>query len=105
MKNRPKATAQPTVRSLLEEIERARYRERALEAALVRRIESLAAAEAKAESKVRRMERSLSWRITKPLRLLRRVIPPLRIGGMQFDLAFLIMLIGLQILISVAMNL
>ncbi len=40
-----------------------------------------------------------------PLRLLRRVIPPLRIGGIQFDLAFLIMLIGLQILISVAMNL
>ena len=40
-----------------------------------------------------------------PLRLLRRVIPSLRIGGMQFDLAFLIMLIGLQILISVAMNL
>jgi YggT family protein len=40
-----------------------------------------------------------------PLRLLRRVIPPLRIGGMQFDLAFLIMLIGLQILICVAMNL
>ena len=40
-----------------------------------------------------------------PLRLLRRVIPPLRSGGMQFDLAFLIMLIGLQILISVAMNL
>ena len=40
-----------------------------------------------------------------PLRLLRRVIPPLRIGGMQFDLAFLIMLIGLQIHLSVAMNL
>ena len=40
-----------------------------------------------------------------PLRLLRRVIPPLRIGGMQFDLAFLIVLIGLQSLISVAMNL
>ena len=79
MKNRPKATAQPTVRSLLEEIERARYRERALEAALVRRIESLAAAEAKAESKVRRMERSLSWRITKPLRLLRRILR----GGKQ----------------------
>ncbi len=74
MKNRPKATAQPTVRSLLEEIERAHYRERALEAALVRRIESLAAAEAKAESKVRRMERSLSWRITKPLRLLRKIL-------------------------------
>jgi hypothetical protein len=74
VKNRPKATAQPTVRSLLEEIERARYRERALEAALVRRIESLAAAEAKAESKIRRMERSLSWRITKPVRLLRKIL-------------------------------
>lgn len=40
-----------------------------------------------------------------PLRLLRRVIPPLRLGGVQFDLAFLIMLIGLQILISVALAL
>jgi YggT family protein len=38
-----------------------------------------------------------------PLRLLRRVIPPIRLGGVQFDLAFLIMLIGLQILISVAL--
>ena len=46
------------------------------------------------------------YTVTDPtLRLLRRVIPPLRIGGMQFDLAFLIVLIGLQILISVAMNL
>jgi len=40
-----------------------------------------------------------------PLRVLRRVIPPLRLGGVQFDLAFLIMLIGLQILISVALAL
>ncbi|CAB4880401.1 MAG: YggT family protein [Actinobacteria bacterium] len=40
-----------------------------------------------------------------PLRLLRRVIPPLRLGGMQFDLAFLIVLIGLQILINVALML
>ena len=74
MKNRPRVTAKPTVRSLLEEIERARYRERALEAALVRRIESLAAAEAKAELKFRRMERSLSWRMTKPLRLISRIL-------------------------------
>lgn len=37
-----------------------------------------------------------------PLKLLRRVIPPLRIGSVQFDLAFLIILIGLQILMVVA---
>jgi YggT family protein len=37
-----------------------------------------------------------------PLRLLRRFIPPLRIGQVQFDLAFLILLIGLQILINIA---
>jgi len=37
-----------------------------------------------------------------PLRLLRRIIPPLRIGQVQFDLAFLILLIGLQILINIA---
>jgi YggT family protein len=40
-----------------------------------------------------------------PLRLLRRVIPPLRIGSVQFDLAFLILLIGVQILINVALML
>jgi len=38
-----------------------------------------------------------------PLRLLRRIIPPIRIGSVQFDLAFLILLIGLQILINVAL--
>jgi len=36
-----------------------------------------------------------------PLRLLRRIIPPLRLGQVQFDLAFLILLIGLQILINI----
>lgn len=36
-----------------------------------------------------------------PLRLLRRVIPPLRIGQISFDLAFLILLLGTNILISV----
>jgi YggT family protein len=35
-----------------------------------------------------------------PLRLLRKVIPPLRIGGVSFDLAFLVLLIGLQLLIQ-----
>ena len=37
-----------------------------------------------------------------PLRLVRRVVPPLRVGGMQFDLAFLIVLIALQLLVNVA---
>jgi YggT family protein len=40
-----------------------------------------------------------------PLRILRRVIPPLRLGGVQFDLAFLVMLIGLQILMGFAQRL
>ena len=40
-----------------------------------------------------------------PLRLLRRIIPPVRIGNVQFDLAFLILLIALQILINVALML
>ena len=38
-----------------------------------------------------------------PLRLLRRVIPPLRLGGVQFDLALLVLLIGIQLLIPVAL--
>lgn len=40
-----------------------------------------------------------------PLRVLRRIIPPLRLGGVQFDLAFLVMLIALQLLINVALAL
>lgn len=40
-----------------------------------------------------------------PLRLLRKVIPPLRLGGVQFDLAFLILIIALQILINVSLAL
>lgn len=40
-----------------------------------------------------------------PLKLLRRLIPPVRIGGLSFDLAFLILLIGLQVLISITLNL
>ena len=36
-----------------------------------------------------------------PLRLLRRVIPALRLGGVQLDLSFLLLLIVIQILISV----
>ena len=38
-----------------------------------------------------------------PLRLLRRVIPPLQLGGIQFDLAFLVLIIAVQILINVAL--
>ena len=36
-----------------------------------------------------------------PIKALRRVIPPIRIGNISFDLAFLIVLIGVQILINV----
>lgn len=38
-----------------------------------------------------------------PLRILRRVIPPLRLGAVQFDLAFLVILILLQVLINFAL--
>ncbi|MEK9665497.1 MAG: YggT family protein [Candidatus Nanopelagicales bacterium] len=38
-----------------------------------------------------------------PLKLLRRIIPPLRLGGVQFDLAFLILIIAVQILINIAL--
>ncbi|MDP1879106.1 MAG: YggT family protein [Actinomycetota bacterium] len=40
-----------------------------------------------------------------PIRLVRKVVPPLRIGSIQFDLAFLIVLVGLQILINVVLML
>lgn len=40
-----------------------------------------------------------------PLRALRRIVPPLRFGQVQFDLAFLIVLIVLQILMRVAASL
>ena len=40
-----------------------------------------------------------------PLRLIRRVLPPVRLGQVQFDLAFLVLLIGLQILINVLLAL
>jgi len=36
-----------------------------------------------------------------PIRLLRRVIPPLRLGGVSLDLAFLVLFILVQILISI----
>ena len=40
-----------------------------------------------------------------PLRFLRRFSPPLKLGGVQFDLAFLILIIAVQILINVALAL
>ena len=39
-----------------------------------------------------------------PLRLLRRVIPSLRLGGVRLDFSFLLLLIVIQILISVLSN-
>jgi YggT family protein len=36
-----------------------------------------------------------------PIKALRRVIPPIRIGNISFDIAFLIVLIGVQILINI----
>jgi len=36
-----------------------------------------------------------------PLRLLRRVIPPVRLGGVALDFSFLLLLILMQVLISV----
>lgn len=36
-----------------------------------------------------------------PLKALRRIIPPLRIGQISLDLAFLVLFIGLQILLRV----
>ncbi len=35
-----------------------------------------------------------------PLRALRRVIPPLRLGGIALDLSFLVLIIAVQIAIS-----
>jgi YggT family protein len=37
-----------------------------------------------------------------PIRALRRVIPPLRIGQVSLDLSFLVLIIAVQILINVA---
>ncbi|GMA40035.1 YggT family protein [Mobilicoccus caccae] len=36
-----------------------------------------------------------------PLKALRKVIPPLRLGGIALDLAFIVLFIGLSLLISV----
>lgn len=40
-----------------------------------------------------------------PIRTLRRLIPPLRIGGIQLDLAFLVLFIVVLILMAVAQGL
>ncbi|WDF34511.1 YggT family protein [Arthrobacter agilis] len=40
-----------------------------------------------------------------PIRALRRLIPPLRLGGVQLDLAFLVLFIVVLILMSVARGL
>lgn len=40
-----------------------------------------------------------------PLRALRRVIPPIRIGAVAFDLAILVLFIGTQVLIAIVSRL
>ena len=40
-----------------------------------------------------------------PLKLLRKVIPPLRLGQISLDLGFIVLLIGIQILASVLFSL
>ncbi len=40
-----------------------------------------------------------------PLKALRRVIPPLRIGGIALDLSFLVLIIFVQILAYIALGL
>lgn len=35
-----------------------------------------------------------------PLRALRKVIPPLRLGGVALDLSFLVLMLGLSLLVS-----
>ena len=39
-----------------------------------------------------------------PLKALRRLLPPLRIGGISLDLAFLVLIIAVQILRSVVQS-
>lgn len=36
-----------------------------------------------------------------PLNLLRKVIPPIRLGAVSLDIAFLVLFIGIQVLIAV----
>lgn len=46
------------------------------------------------------------YRVTDPpLRMLAKFIPPLRLGGIQFDLGFLILFIGVQMLQRVFLQL
>lgn len=40
-----------------------------------------------------------------PLKVIRRVVPPVRIGQVSLDLGFLILLLGIQILIGILRNL
>jgi YggT family protein len=40
-----------------------------------------------------------------PLNLLRRIIPPLKIGGVTLDLSFLVLIILLQVAISLSISL
>lgn len=63
-------TEKRSASSLAEELERARYRERSLESALIRSLEDLAASEAKLKS----LRSSLRWRISHPTQLVAGVL-------------------------------
>ena len=52
------------------------------------------------------MALELTYSVTDPpLRALRRVLPPLRLGGVSIDLGFLVLIIAVQILRSVVRGL
>lgn len=40
-----------------------------------------------------------------PLKFLRKIIPPLKIGQIALDLSFLVLILGIQVLIAVALSL
>lgn len=40
-----------------------------------------------------------------PLRALRKVIPPLRLGGVALDLSFLVLIVGISLLVSLLLQL
>lgn len=40
-----------------------------------------------------------------PLKFLRKIIPPVKIGDIALDLSFLVLVLGIQVLIAVALSL
>ena len=63
-------TERQSASSLAEELERARYRERTLESALLRSLKDLA----ESEARIKALRSSHSWRVSRPLRLVAGVL-------------------------------